>query len=446
MMLGNRAIKQEQLSHYAFIAACIYAFFRIFSYAWVSDDAYITFRVVDNAVNGYGLRWNIDERVQGYTNPLWMFLHIPFYYFYRNIFQITIALGAVFGALGVAALLRSAPAGPWHKIVLVLVPLCFSAAYCDHIIDGLEAPVTLLLLALFWGEMVKPQPRHYRLLLLASLAFFNRMDTVVVLSPGLVWLAWQLRPPRINLLRAAAATAPAWGWLAFSLLYYGFPFPNTKYAKLHTGLAQWEYTRQGIAYQINYYYFDRFGYLFLRSALLASLYPLGLWLGRPYLARMPALPQLPPAIPAHVVPLMMMGVLLHLCYVRRVGGDFMAGRFYVAPFLVALQALYFALHRVSPLLLVVLAAFFFNMHQIQVQYDRTHGYRATDDIYDERWFYESRQALFRQGTFWRVFLQGKLFNAKGIANVLRDNVAEGRHIPRAWVLPPDFNTRKLSLI
>ena len=30
--------------------------------AWVCDDAYITFRVIDNLWNGYGLRWNVVDR------------------------------------------------------------------------------------------------------------------------------------------------------------------------------------------------------------------------------------------------------------------------------------------------------------------------------------------------------------------------------------------------
>ena len=42
--------------------------------AWLSDDAYITLRTVDNLVHGRGLTWNPDERVQAYTHPLWMFL------------------------------------------------------------------------------------------------------------------------------------------------------------------------------------------------------------------------------------------------------------------------------------------------------------------------------------------------------------------------------------
>lgn len=43
------------------------------THAWMVDDAYITLRTVDNFVNGFGLRWNSDERVQVYTHPLWMF-------------------------------------------------------------------------------------------------------------------------------------------------------------------------------------------------------------------------------------------------------------------------------------------------------------------------------------------------------------------------------------
>ena len=34
---------------------------------WIGDDAYITFRVVDNFIHGYGLTFNPDERVQAYN-------------------------------------------------------------------------------------------------------------------------------------------------------------------------------------------------------------------------------------------------------------------------------------------------------------------------------------------------------------------------------------------
>jgi len=49
--------------------------------AWMSDDAFITLRTVDNFVNGYGLTWNVGERVQAYTHPGWMFFLSAFYVF-----------------------------------------------------------------------------------------------------------------------------------------------------------------------------------------------------------------------------------------------------------------------------------------------------------------------------------------------------------------------------
>jgi arabinofuranosyltransferase len=39
----------------------------------VSDDGYITFRVVDTLWSGYGPNFNPGERVQAYTHPLWFF-------------------------------------------------------------------------------------------------------------------------------------------------------------------------------------------------------------------------------------------------------------------------------------------------------------------------------------------------------------------------------------
>src|ERR1700744_6289475 len=42
--------------------------------AWASEDSYISFRVVQNFLDGHGLNWNVGERVQAYTDPLFVFL------------------------------------------------------------------------------------------------------------------------------------------------------------------------------------------------------------------------------------------------------------------------------------------------------------------------------------------------------------------------------------
>ena len=63
--------------------------------AWVSDDAYITLRVVDNFTHGYGLTWNVDERVQVFTHPLWMFMLSAIYCVVRDVYFSTILLSVV---------------------------------------------------------------------------------------------------------------------------------------------------------------------------------------------------------------------------------------------------------------------------------------------------------------------------------------------------------------
>ena len=59
----------------------LFAVITILRNAWVSDDAYISFRTVFNFTEGYGLRYNLDERVQSFTNPAWLFLVSIFYFF-----------------------------------------------------------------------------------------------------------------------------------------------------------------------------------------------------------------------------------------------------------------------------------------------------------------------------------------------------------------------------
>ena len=41
---------------------------------FLQDDAYLSFRYVDNYLNGHGLVFNQGERVEGYTNFLWVIL------------------------------------------------------------------------------------------------------------------------------------------------------------------------------------------------------------------------------------------------------------------------------------------------------------------------------------------------------------------------------------
>jgi len=72
--------------------------------AWMCDDAYITLRTIDNFVQGYGLVWNVGERVQVYTHPLWMFLISAFYALTREPYYTTLVISMLL-SLSTAVLL-----------------------------------------------------------------------------------------------------------------------------------------------------------------------------------------------------------------------------------------------------------------------------------------------------------------------------------------------------
>ena len=41
---------------------------------WIGDDGLINIRVVNNILDGYGPVFNVGERVEVYTSPLWVFV------------------------------------------------------------------------------------------------------------------------------------------------------------------------------------------------------------------------------------------------------------------------------------------------------------------------------------------------------------------------------------
>ncbi len=286
--------------------------------AWVSDDAYITFRTVDNFLHGYGLRWNIAERVQSYTHPLWMLLLAGGAFITRaDIATVSIALALLcsVGAITIYGLgiARSAPAA-----LLGITILSVSYAFTDYATSGLENPLTHLLLALFFLVALRfpATPRTaFILALLAALATLNRMDTLLLFLPSLAHAFWQQRRPR-TLLLMLAGFLPFILWELFSLLYYGFPFPNTAYAKLNTAIPAGELAHQGLYYLVDSLSRDPVT-LFSMAAALVTI------------AATRSRPHIPIAL----------GMFLYLLYVIKIGGDFMSGRFLAAPLFCAVVVL-----------------------------------------------------------------------------------------------------------
>src|SRR6266446_4115614 len=167
--------------------------------AWVCDDAYITFRTIDNFARGLGLRWNPAERVQAYTHPLWMALMVGARTATGELFFSSIALSLALSAAALVVFLRRI-AGSADLAGLGLTALLFSRAFLDYSTSGLENPLVHLLLALFLATWLRPTPasdgRTFRLVLLASLIATTRLDLLILLAPALLAIVLSRPSPR----------------------------------------------------------------------------------------------------------------------------------------------------------------------------------------------------------------------------------------------------------
>lgn len=278
--------------------------------AWLSDDAYISFRTVWNWAHGYGLTWNTDERVQAYTHPLWLFAVTALHVLTDEIYLTAISLSVLLSLAAVAVVLFRVSRGPVAAIGFVAL-LAASQSVLDYTTSGLENPLSYLLVALFavlWLPSRPGQRPLFRLFLTGGLLALNRLDLALLVAPALGWALWQQRSWRA-LAAAALALLPLLVWELFSLLFYGVPFPNTYYAKLSTGLPKGEYLAQGFVYLLDVATRDP------GTALL-----LGCGVAAPFAALQPAARR-PLAV----------GIALYLAYVVNAGGDFMQGRFVSVP-------------------------------------------------------------------------------------------------------------------
>ena len=324
----------------------------IFSYlfintAWVAEDAYITFRSVDQLLAGNGPVWNLGERVQVYTHPLWY-----------GLLALTTGLGlpSYWGALllsglcliGVLALLfhlarrleRSVSKGNASEatgrnrtaslLLGLLLLLSLSRAFIDYSSSGLENPLLHLLLLAYLAVYLSDQPPAKRFALttfIYGLLFLTRPDGIILVTPTSIYLWLQMLKARQPWLKPALlALSPAIAWELFSLIYYGSLVPNTALAKVNLGYPAAVLHRNAVSYLLVNGQLDP---LTLGLILLALLLALTLGLRR-----------------AQRLPLLLaLGLTLQLAYLFHIGADYMLGRFLSAAALLAVVILLLCLAR-----------------------------------------------------------------------------------------------------
>lgn len=357
--------------------------------AWVSDDAYITLRTVEHAARGEGLVWNPGERVQAYTHPLWMAGLVVLRLLTQDAYVSAIVLGVGTTALALLTLARGSRSSA--DLLVALAALALSKSFVHYGTSGLENPATAFLtgcMALLAARRSSGEPTVRHVLLLGALVFLNRVDAALLVAPLVVVVLWRAR--HVGLWKLARAGLPGvalvLAWETFSLFYYGSFVPNTAYAKLGAGLDATTLIENGIGALGDNLRWDPSTLSFVAMGGLVVL---------PFArARLDAVA-------------LVLGAWAYVAYFVWIGGDFMAGRFLMAPtFVVALAWVRVApLARVSPerrtttaaaLAASLLGVALLGSRPPLAPIGEQRGW-STYGVTDEQAFYWSRTGLFASG-------------------------------------------------
>lgn len=325
-------------------------------YRWVDEDAFINFRIIDNLLAGHGLVFNLGERVEVDSDPLWVFtltaLHeiVPFV----ALEWLSVVLGLVCSAVGFLtggrAIQRLASGrGETTVFPLGLLIVSVVAGVWEFATSGLEMSMVFLWLGTCFLLLVRVEARRRRAvptaavmglgtlirpeLVLASVVFVVAL-LLVIASPG--WSGSPRRMARYVGPVAAGLALPV-AFELFRMGYYALVVPNTGLAKAG-GSGWWS---QGFTYLWNF------------VAPYTLWFPLAL------------------AVPFVVVParawwrsgdrlgVMLLGTpvvagLVDVLYVVHVGGDYMHARLLLPGFFALCLPVFVSLHQVRRLFAVAL--------------------------------------------------------------------------------------------
>ena len=279
--------------------------------AWQADDAYTAWRLVDNFVNGFGLRNNIDERVQTFTSTLWTFLNAGVYYFTRNIYYTSVGLSIICSLLAVWI-----AAKPYrnsvNQLLFLFSAVILSLSFMDFSVGGFENPLGHLILATFVYFYFFKFENHITswrftlLFFIATLAVLNRVDAAAFYVFPMLYLFIKFDASFVNKVKCVLiAASPLILWHVIALIYFGFPLQNAAYAKRFNGIPTLEFIRAGIDYYINSLSRDPITLVTAVGALIVA-----------FKEHNPKLR------------LFGLGIIFYMIYVLYVGGGYMSGRFF----------------------------------------------------------------------------------------------------------------------
>lgn len=320
-------------------------------YAFICDDAYISFRYAYNLATHHQLVFNPGERVEGYTNFLWTIL-LGLLYWSRLKMEVASQLCGTLSGIAVLLLIfyitlryRGGRLNGWDFLAPLL--LAFSSTFAVWCTSGLETMFFCALLlggiALYLDEATSERlPSSKRLPwsgLIFALAAMTRPEGMMIfgLSVGHRFLAnlikeQRLKPHRDEIIWLVFFLVPFGAYFAWRWSYYGYPLPNTYYIKATGGSLSQRLEIWGWPYLLDFVHDNK---LYGLAPLLLFFRPRTFfnWDKQSVDPTVPTSLGRPLYRPIFLWSYLALIFFTYCAYVTLVGGDFMAlGRFF-APLL-----------------------------------------------------------------------------------------------------------------
>ncbi len=324
------------------------------SYRWVQEDAFINFRIIGNLVAGHGPVFNVGERVEAYSDPLWLFLVAGAHEVVPSVSLgwVSVVLGLAGTAIGVVLAGRGIQRLAGRRdgdLVLPIGLLIFSvvAGVWEFATSGLEMGLTFCWIGLgFWllvrvekrrrgavltafvlglGTLIRPE------LLLMSIVFLAAL-AVVVAAPGWTGPTGVFRR---YVAPVAAATALPVLYEVWRMAYFALVVSNTALAK-SAGASWWS---QGFTYVWNFVSPYTLWVPIVLAVPLVALTARRWWRNGNRSATV-------------VLMAPIAASLADLAYVARVGGDYQHARLLLPGFLALCLPIYVPVRRLRSLLVV----------------------------------------------------------------------------------------------
>ncbi len=337
----HQRTSRDRWIHWALLAApIVIVLIGAWRYRWLSDDSFIDLRVVRNILTGHGPVFNPGERVETYTNPLWVVAlvvsHYVLWFLPLNWSAVVLGIGSTgigfyFAQRAGLRLLRREH--DRFSLPIGLYVLCCVAVVWEFSTSGLETGMVFAWLGVSWwlivvsteqirhhatiglflglGPLIRPDLAIFTLIFAATFIVLRRRAEPTTLAPAKrSW--WVL---------VVVVAAPTVVYEIFRIGYFGLLVANTAIVK--SAFSPW--ISQGVRYfndfQSNYW-------LWLPLSIVGTLFVIQTRQRLAQGRRTEALIFLSPVVAG----------VMSVGYVIFIGGDFMHGRLLLPGFFAVMSA------------------------------------------------------------------------------------------------------------